>query len=64
MRMNSQIVPVAFWIGFLALGFATNVVGLGHDPQKQTARRPVAGHLDSAKALSGLGEAQVAIKSE
>lgn len=23
MRVNPQIVPLAFWIGFLALGFAT-----------------------------------------
>ncbi|QGM99307.1 hypothetical protein [Methylocystis parvus] len=44
---NSKLVPAAFWIGFLALGFATSVGGpakrhtdLAHRPAK-TAAVPV-----------------------
>jgi hypothetical protein len=35
---NSKIVPAAFWLAFLALGFATSIGG----PDKRHARAPKA----------------------
>lgn len=40
---KSQLVPVAFWIGFLSLGLVTSFLGTKHHSTGGTAARSVDG---------------------
>lgn len=56
---NSQIVPVAFWVGFLALGFATSFEGRSHEASVKLARPAAAKIHHDADATPDPREAAI-----
>jgi hypothetical protein len=55
---RTKIVPAAFWVGFLALGFATNVGG----PGKHRVEHVTGPKADTAKELLAQSDKRAGVK--